>query len=185
MVDLALVRSLEPLRSSVVSDHWSWDFKNKHSKEVTPYAPLLIEGREVEVIISIDGVSFIFQSIPIYEYPLSKLSCPSAPSFLALQQTGDSSNFANGSSIVKTAQRAAHYADIYKFPQVPLNVTDYTTFELVKRPTFFGCEESEAPLLVWIANSAPIDGSRSVLNTSTLQLSVECLRITFLNDQAS
>ncbi|KAG0145892.1 hypothetical protein CROQUDRAFT_723200 [Cronartium quercuum f. sp. fusiforme G11] len=107
--------------------------------EVTPFAPLLVQARKVDVILAFDG-------------------------------TGDTLNFANGSSLVRTAERASHYSEVYKFPKVPLNVTDFTTLGLVKRPTFFGCEQFDAPLLIWIANTPPLDGSPSVLNTTTLQL---------------
>ncbi|KAH9822303.1 lysophospholipase catalytic domain-containing protein [Melampsora americana] len=118
--------------------------------EVTPYHPLLVKARKAEVIIAIDGVS---------KRNLTRFG-----------ETADFNNFANGSSVIHTARRAALYPSVYKFPKVPMNVTKFTTQGLVKRPTFFGCEEFDAPLVIWIANSAPIDGSTPVANRTTLQL---------------
>ncbi|CAH7687773.1 lysophospholipase [Phakopsora pachyrhizi] len=107
--------------------------------EVTPYAPLLVKARKVETIIAVDG-------------------------------TGDYENYANGSSLIATAQRVAAYSSSYKFPKVPLQTSTYATQGLTHRPTFFGCDEPEdVALVVWIANSSPIDGSIGVTNTSTLQ----------------
>ncbi|OAV93288.1 hypothetical protein PTTG_09545 [Puccinia triticina 1-1 BBBD Race 1] len=109
--------------------------------EVTPYAPLLVGARGVEVIFAIDG-------------------------------TSDSENYANGSSIIRTAARVAQLPNAYKFPQVPSNVSTYTTEGLVRRPTFFGCDEPiDVPLVIWVANSPPIDQSTGLTNTSTVQLS--------------
>ncbi|KAH9444832.1 hypothetical protein Pst134EB_025091 [Puccinia striiformis f. sp. tritici] len=109
--------------------------------EVTPYAPLLVGPRRVEVIFAIDG-------------------------------TSDSENYANGSSVIRTAARVAQLPKAYKFPQVPLNVSTYAAEGLISRPTFFGCDEPvDVPLVIWIANSPPIDRSTAVTNTSTVQLS--------------
>ncbi|KAA1085372.1 hypothetical protein PGT21_004963 [Puccinia graminis f. sp. tritici] len=109
--------------------------------EVTPYAPLLVGARRVEIIFAIDG-------------------------------TSDYENYANGSSVVRTAARVAQLSNAYKFPQVPLDVSTYTTEGLVHRPTFFGCDEPvDVPLVIWIANSPPIDLSTGLTNTSTVQLS--------------
>ncbi|PLW15902.1 hypothetical protein PCANC_14282 [Puccinia coronata f. sp. avenae] len=108
--------------------------------EVTPYAPLLVRDRRVEVIFAIDG-------------------------------TSDYENYANGSSVIRTANRVAQLPHTYKFPKVPLNVSLYTTEGLVYRPTFFGCDEPvDVPLVIWIANSPPIDRSAGLTNTSTVQL---------------
>ncbi|MBW0470099.1 hypothetical protein O181_009814 [Austropuccinia psidii MF-1] len=108
--------------------------------EIIPYAPLIVRARNVETIVAFDG-------------------------------TGDSHNFANGSSIIQTSKRAALYPSSYKFPQVPQNVSTYTSEGLVNHPTFFGCDEKvDVPLLIWIANSPPLDGSIPLTNTSTIQL---------------
>ncbi|KAI9602111.1 hypothetical protein KEM48_000138 [Puccinia striiformis f. sp. tritici PST-130] len=111
--------------------------------EVTPYAPLLVGPRRVEVIFAIDGKN-------------------------------DAENYATGSSVIQTAKRVAQLPKAYKFPQVPLNISTYVTEGLASRPTFFGCDEPvDVPLIIWIANSPPIDRSAGVTNTSTVQLSVE------------
>ncbi|KAA1098805.1 hypothetical protein PGT21_000134 [Puccinia graminis f. sp. tritici] len=62
--------------------------------KVTPYAPLLVGARRVEIIFAIDG-------------------------------TSDYENYANGSSVVRTAARVAQLSNAYKFPQVPLDVSTY------------------------------------------------------------
>ncbi|KAH9473830.1 hypothetical protein Pst134EA_000893 [Puccinia striiformis f. sp. tritici] len=109
--------------------------------EVTPYAPLLVGPRRVEVIFAIDGKN-------------------------------DAENYATGSSVIQTAKRVAQLPKAYKFPQVPLNISTYVTEGLASRPTFFGCDEPvDVPLIIWIANSPPIDRSAGVTNTSTVQLS--------------
>ncbi|EGG00182.1 uncharacterized protein MELLADRAFT_112094 [Melampsora larici-populina 98AG31] len=134
--------------------------------EVTPYHPLLVRARKVEVIIAVDGVSKLdFMRIAEVSSQDSKTN-----RLILSYQTADFNNFANGSSVIHSARRAALYPSVYKFPKVPMNVTKFTTQGLVERPTFFGCEEFDAPLLIWIANSAPIDGSTPISNRTTLQL---------------
>ncbi|KAH9814771.1 lysophospholipase catalytic domain-containing protein [Melampsora americana] len=125
-------------------------YLDKHSTElrlldggldgaVTPYLPLLIPARKVDIIIGIDALSLVDDGT-------------------------DGPNYATGASLQATFARAQLVSGAYSFPQVPSTEEEYEI--LRSHPTFFGCDETDSPLIVWIANSAPLDGSTGITNTS-------------------
>ena len=55
---------------------------------------------------------------------------------------------------------------VQQFPPIPANQTDINRLGLNRRPTFFGCDPKESPaefpLLIYIPNAPPVDGSDPV-----------------------
>ncbi|KAA1111521.1 Lysophospholipase 2 [Puccinia graminis f. sp. tritici] len=103
---------------------------------VTPYYPLLTPARQLDVIIGIDAIS--------------------------LDNDGGD-NYATGASLKATFARDSIQLK-RRFPKVPEDPKTY--FALRSHPNFFGCEEPDTALVVWLPNSAPIDGSPGITNSS-------------------
>ncbi|EGG02357.1 uncharacterized protein MELLADRAFT_110259 [Melampsora larici-populina 98AG31] len=110
---------------------------------VTPYLPLLIPARKVDIIIGIDSISLVNDGT-------------------------EGPNYATGASLQATFARAQLASGAYSFPNVPSSEEEFE--KLRSHPTFFGCDETDSPLIVWIANSAPLDGSLGITNTSIDQI---------------
>ncbi|KAJ6484319.1 lysophospholipase [Mycena vulgaris] len=117
--------------------------------QVTPLQPMLVEDRNIDVIVAIDALS---------ENP---------------------DNFALGGSLIATQERMQIFPHgLAAFPAVPTSLAGFAAENLTSRPTFFGCTPSSSssskapgPLLVYIANGAPPrDGSPPLTNTSLGQL---------------
>nr|AIC33790.1 patatin and cPLA2 [Puccinia cf. psidii AE-2014] len=111
---------------------------------VTPYQPLLISARKLDLVIGVDAISL--QEV-CYHF----------------------SNYATGASLRASFKRASLYHNI-RFPRVPESEEEY--LKLRQHPTFFGCEETETPLVVWLPNAPPIDGSPGITNTSYQRIQV-------------
>ncbi|KNZ62368.1 hypothetical protein VP01_127g6 [Puccinia sorghi] len=103
---------------------------------VTPYYPLLVPARQLDVIVGIDSVS--------------------------LDNDGGY-DYSTGSSLRATYARAMGES-ARRFPSVPQESATY--LKLRGHPTFFGCEEPTVPLVVWLPNAPPIDGSPGITNAS-------------------
>ncbi|EGG02396.1 uncharacterized protein MELLADRAFT_110222 [Melampsora larici-populina 98AG31] len=110
---------------------------------VTPYLPLLIPARKVDIIIGIDSISLT-------------------------KDAAAGSNYATGNSLQATFARAQLMSGAYNFPRVPSSEVEYE--KIRSHPIFFGCDETAAPLIVWLPNSAPLDGSAGITNTSVDQI---------------
>ncbi|PPQ76329.1 hypothetical protein CVT26_008876 [Gymnopilus dilepis] len=54
-----------------------------------------------------------------------------------------------------TASRAARFGGLYPFPKVPSSPDTFVNQNLTSRPTFFGCNEPDVPLVIYLANGAP------------------------------
>jgi lysophospholipase len=73
-----------------------------------------------------------------------------------------------GESIFASRNRTREVttAVVQKFPPVPDNLSDFDRLSLSRRPTFFGCDPkenpAEYPLMIYIANAPPADGSDPV-----------------------
>ncbi|KAF8153380.1 lysophospholipase [Crassisporium funariophilum] len=93
--------------------------------EVCPLQPLIVRARGVDTIIAIDAPA---------DRPDS---------------------FSNGSDLINTASRAARFGSLYPFPKVPSSPDTFVNQGLTSRPTFFGCDEPNVPLVIYIANGAP------------------------------
>ncbi|PSR77273.1 hypothetical protein PHLCEN_2v7966 [Hermanssonia centrifuga] len=108
--------------------------------EVDPLQPLLVKARGVDVILAID-----------------------APA-------DTEENFTNGSSILATAQRVALFPSTYSFPPIPSSPNTFVSHNLVKQPTFFGCNsDTKAPLVIYIANGGAPLGQTPLTNIPTAQ----------------
>jgi lysophospholipase len=88
------------------------------------------------------------------------------------QDGGD--NYATGASLKATFARDAIQLK-RRFPKVPEDSETY--FALRSHPNFFGCEEPETALVVWLPNSAPIDGSPGITNSSINRVHVSELHV--------
>lgn len=88
-------------------------------------------------------------------------------------QSGNATGWADGSSLIATQNRSSLFPSAYSFPPVPTTSAEFIDSELTTRPTFFGCNTSSAPLVIYIANGGPPRNSQTppLTNTSTQQLS--------------
>ncbi|KIJ52835.1 hypothetical protein M422DRAFT_58598 [Sphaerobolus stellatus SS14] len=114
--------------------------------EVCPLQPLLVRPRNVDVIFAVDA------------------------------SADREDNFTNGTDLITAAQRAARFGNQYPFPKVPSSPNTFVNQGLTSRPTFFGCDEPDVPLVVYLANGAPSAKRRAlglpgITNTSTGQTS--------------
>ncbi|KAF7332298.1 Lysophospholipase [Mycena kentingensis (nom. inval.)] len=120
--------------------------------QVTPYQPMLVEDRNVDVIIGIDAAN-------------DANGYAGGASLIATQE-----------------RMKLFPGGLRTFPTVPSSTDIFATQNLTSKPTFFGCTPSAAehkrhgghgsasPLLVYIPNGAPPrDGSAPLTNTSTFQ----------------
>ncbi|WAR63885.1 hypothetical protein PtB15_16B44 [Puccinia triticina] len=110
---------------------------------VTPYYPLLAPARKLDVIVGIDAIS--------------------------LDNDGGD-NYSTGASLRATFARDSLQLK-HRFPQVPEDSESY--FELRSHPNFFGCDEPETALVIWLPNSAPLDGSPGITNSSINRVQYE------------
>ncbi|KAH7910312.1 lysophospholipase catalytic domain-containing protein [Hygrophoropsis aurantiaca] len=107
---------------------------------------------------------------------------------VAIDATSDVNNFADGSSLIATQDRAMLYPMAYSFPPVPTSMSEFTAQNLSTRPTFFGCDITAAnastPLLIYLANGGPPhNGEAPLTNTSTSQISYQPSEIQAMLDQ--
>ena len=59
----------------------------------------------------------------------------------------------------------------YSFPPVPTTPAAFIDQNLTSHPTFFGCNSTNAPLVVYIANAPPlVDDGQTITNTTTGQI---------------
>jgi len=75
-----------------------------------------------------------------------------------------------------------------KFPPLPGNQSDVNRLGLNRRPTFFGCDPkenpAEFPLLIYVPNAPPVDGSDPVTNTDTFKLQYQPWHTSQILDQS-
>ncbi|KAJ7068547.1 lysophospholipase [Mycena amicta] len=114
--------------------------------QVTPYQPMLVKDRKVDVIIGIDAVN-------------DANGYAGGASLMATQ-----------------ARMQLFPHGLATFPSVPTSLDVFVAENLTSRPTFFGCtpahehNQKSGPMIVYIANGAPPrDGSPPLTNTSTGQ----------------
>lgn len=82
------------------------------------------------------------------------------------------------------SKRAALFSSAYSFPAVPDSKADFVAQKLTKRPSFFGCDESDgSPLVLYLANTAPL-GQTAVTNPSTWQFTYTNNAIQAMIDQS-
>ncbi|GAA5941342.1 hypothetical protein JCM3775_001545 [Rhodotorula graminis] len=115
-----------------------------------PLMPLLAKARALDAIFAVDG------------------------------SADTSETYANGTSLVATAQKVELHAHNYtRFPDIPHNQQEFVDQGLTTRPTFFGCNISDAnmgnysnyPIIIYHPNSA--GANPGATNYSTFKLSYE------------
>ncbi|KDQ63909.1 hypothetical protein JAAARDRAFT_118304 [Jaapia argillacea MUCL 33604] len=104
--------------------------------ETVPVQPMLVKARDVDLIVAVDA------------------------------NADNTQNWADGSTMVNAQIRAELYSSAYSFPAVPTNTTQFIAQNLTLHPTFFGCDNTSSPLLVYIANGGPPLGQTAVTNTT-------------------
>ncbi|KLO18750.1 hypothetical protein SCHPADRAFT_819403 [Schizopora paradoxa] len=122
--------------------------------QVIPLQPLLVEARNVDVIIAIDATNDI-----------------------------DDFAFGS-SLIATQNRTSSFFSSAYSFPSVPMNISTFQAQNLSSRPTFFGCNESApTPLLIYIANGAPPPGESAITNTTSGQATYAPVDVQAMLDQ--
>ncbi|KAI0313887.1 phospholipase B [Amylostereum chailletii] len=128
--------------------------------ENVPLGPMFVKARDMDFVVAVDG-SF---------------------------DTTDT--WPNGTSLLTTSERistiltTSHQA----FPPIPNSTADFVSTGVNRRPTFFGCDPTqnppEWPLVLYLPNSPPINGSSPVTNSPTLKLSYTLEHTQLFLDQA-
>jgi len=130
------------------------------NQENIPLGPLMVKARGLDFIVAVDG------------------------------SANDDNAWPNGKAIYATYNRTMTVINSTSqaFPPIPANRTDFITFGLNQRPTLFGCDPEqnppEWPLILYLPNAPPVDGSDPVTNTGTFQLQYTRLHTTLFLDAA-
>ncbi|KDQ63931.1 hypothetical protein JAAARDRAFT_201409 [Jaapia argillacea MUCL 33604] len=104
--------------------------------EAVPVQPLLVKARDVDLIVAVDG------------------------------SADNTQLWTEGSSMVNAQIRAEIYSSAYSFPAVPTSTTQFIAQNLTLHPTFFGCDNTSSPLLVYIAKGGPPLGQTAYINNT-------------------
>ncbi|KAJ3744845.1 phospholipase B [Lentinula detonsa] len=123
--------------------------------ENIPLNPLLVKAREVDVIVAVDGSA----------------------------DTND--NWPNGLSLLFSAERLSTIlGDSHQqLPEVPSSTDDFVAQGLNLRPTFFGCNSTDTPLIIYLPNSPPVTGDAPFCNAPTIQSQFEVNETQTILDQ--
>ncbi|KAI0313930.1 phospholipase B [Amylostereum chailletii] len=127
--------------------------------ENIPLGPMFVKARGMDFIVAVDG-----------SYDTDK-------------------TWPNGTAIVNTAERLSTILNSthQPFPPRPSTMDDFVSTGFNSRPTFFGCDPTqnppEWPLVLYLPNSPPIDGSRPSTNSATLKLSYTLKHVQIFLDQ--
>ncbi|KDQ08020.1 hypothetical protein BOTBODRAFT_148881 [Botryobasidium botryosum FD-172 SS1] len=130
------------------------------NKENIPLGPLLVKARKLDFIVAVDG------------------------------SANDNHTWPTGAALYATYNRTMTVVNSTSqaFPPIPPNRADFVTFGFNQRPTLFGCDPEqnppEWPLLLYLPNSPPTDGSDPVTNTDTFKLQYTKLHTTLFLDAA-
>ncbi|KIJ68152.1 hypothetical protein HYDPIDRAFT_173810 [Hydnomerulius pinastri MD-312] len=142
------------------SSEWLSLVSGGFNHEQVPLGSLLTKARGVDVVVAIDASS------------------------------EDPNRWPNGTSLLTTSQRISSVlsASHQTLPPIPSSAQDFVSTGVNQRPTFFGCnisqEPAEYPLVIYLPNSPPLDGSAPASNTGDLQLSYSPLFTAVLSNQA-
>ncbi|KAH9485342.1 Lysophospholipase 3 [Psilocybe cubensis] len=104
------------------------------NQENTPYGPLLVNARNIDVIVALEGSA----DDPVNNWP-------------------------NGTSLIFSNQRQINFLQKShkKVPPIPFTADDFIATGVNARPTFFGCDPSSSddyPLIIYLPNAPPITG---------------------------
>ncbi|KAI0313929.1 phospholipase B [Amylostereum chailletii] len=114
--------------------------------ENVPIGPMFLRARNMDFIVAVDGSNDTTAVWP------------------------------NGTSLLMTSQRLASVLSSthHSFPPIPGSADDFVSTGTSLRPTFFGCDPAqnppEWPLVLYLPNAPPFNGSRPVTNSGTFQL---------------
>lgn len=128
--------------------------------ENIPLGPLLVRARNMDFILAVDGSADTTQAWP------------------------------NGASLINTAQRqkTVTTSSHQPFPPIPASTDDFISQGVNQRPTLFGCDPTqnppEWPLVLYLPNAPPVDGSAPVTNTNTFKLQYTTQHTEVFLDQA-
>ncbi|KZV70063.1 phospholipase B [Peniophora sp. CONT] len=96
---------------------------------------------------------------------------------VAVEASADTAQaWPNGTSLVETSTRLTSILNQthQPFPPIPSSQSDFLSTGTNRRPTLFGCDPTqnppEWPLVLYLPNSPPVDGSDPVSNTGTFTL---------------
>ncbi|KAL4078419.1 lysophospholipase catalytic domain-containing protein [Scleroderma yunnanense] len=115
--------------------------------EQVPFGSLLVKARGIDVVVAVDA------------------------------SADDPNLWPNGTSLLSTSQRISSVlsSSHQGFPPIPSSAQSFISTGVNQRPTFFGCNPSqnpaEYPLVIYLPNSPPLDGSPPATNTGDMQLS--------------
>ncbi|KAG8213909.1 phospholipase B [Butyriboletus roseoflavus] len=142
------------------SSQWLSLVDGGSNSEQIPLGTLFTKARTLDVIVAVDASS------------------------------DDPNRWPNGTTLLTTSQRissllsSSHQA----FPPIPLSAQGFVAAGVNQRPTFFGCNPTqtppEYPLIIYIPNSPPLDGSPPASNTGDLQFSYSRIQTAVLINQA-
>ncbi|KAF9241566.1 phospholipase B [Melanogaster broomeanus] len=140
-------QGVNPVTFQDSSSEWLSLVDGGSNLEQVPLGSLLAKARAVDVVVAVDASS------------------------------DDPNHWPNGTSLLTTSQRissilsSSHQA----LPPMPLSTQDFVSTGVNQRPTFFGCNPSQAPaeypLVIYLPNSPPLDGSAPASNTEDFQFS--------------
>ncbi|KAF9061930.1 lysophospholipase [Rhodocollybia butyracea] len=123
--------------------------------EGLPLNPLLVKARGVEVIVAVEGTA----------------------------DTAD--NWPNGMSFLFSQERlSTMLADTHQqLPDMPVSADDFVAQGLNLRPTFFGCNNTDTPFVIFLPNSPPLTGAAPFANGPTTQTQFEANETQAILDQ--
>ncbi|KAF9061929.1 lysophospholipase [Rhodocollybia butyracea] len=123
--------------------------------EGLPLNPLLVKARGVEVIVAVE----------------------------ASADTED--NWPNGLSFLFSQERLSTIlADTHQqLPEMPTSTDDFVAQGLNLRPTFFGCDTTDTPFVIFLPNSPPLTGAAPFANGPTGQTQYEANETQAILDQ--
>ncbi|OAV93287.1 hypothetical protein PTTG_09544 [Puccinia triticina 1-1 BBBD Race 1] len=92
---------------------------------------------------------------------------------VAFDASDDANGWPDGTSLKVTSARSKLFPnEAYPFPRIPEKLSQIN----ITQPTIFGCDEPEVPLVIYIPNSPPTDGSATATNLPTASLEVSQYR---------
>ncbi|KAI0044217.1 phospholipase B [Auriscalpium vulgare] len=124
--------------------------------------------------------------LPLIDGGLNLENVPLGPMFLkargldfivAVDSSFDTDNtWPNATALLTTSQRLSTILNSthQPFPPIPANAEAFVSTGTNRRPTFFGCDPTQSPpewpLVLYLPNAPPLDGSAPAANTNTFKL---------------
>jgi len=124
--------------------------------ENIPLNPLLVNARALDTIVAVDASADTAQNWP------------------------------NGLSLLFSLERLSTIlVDSHQqLPEIPTSTDDFVAQGLNLRPTFFGCNSADTPLIIYIPNAPPINGDAPFTNAPTGQVQFEVNETQVILNQA-